>query len=72
MIHFYDSNLILTNRKYSFKNTISLETGLSDHHMICIMLKSSVINEEEPKFLNYKDYKTFSFENFKGDFSNAL
>ena len=25
-------DLILTNRKYSFKNTSSYETGLSDHH----------------------------------------
>ena len=25
-------DLILTNRKYSFKNTNSFETGLSDHH----------------------------------------
>ena len=25
-------DLILTNRKYSFKNTTSYETGLSDHH----------------------------------------
>ena len=26
-------NLILTNWKYAFKNTSSLETGLSDHHL---------------------------------------
>ena len=25
-------DLMLTNRKYSFKNTSSYETGLSDHH----------------------------------------
>ena len=27
-------DLILTNRKYSFKNTFSFKTGLSDHHLI--------------------------------------
>ena len=26
--------LILTNRKFSFKNTQSFETGLSDHHLM--------------------------------------
>lgn len=35
------------------------------------MLKSSFINEE-PKFLNHRVYKIFSYENFKGDLCNAL
>ena len=65
-------DLILTNRKYSFKNTSSYETGLSDHHhMIYIMLKSSFVNIE-PKQLNYKEFKNFSFEIFKEDLSEAL
>ena len=46
-------DLILTNRKYSFKYTSSYEMGLSDHHnMIYTMLKSSFINIE-PKLLNF-------------------
>ena len=65
-------DLILTNRKYSFKYTSSYETGLSDHHhMIYTMLKSSFINIE-PKLLNYRDYKNFNFRNFKEDLSEAL
>ena len=65
-------DLILTNRKYSFKYTSSYETGLSDHHhMIYTMLKSSFINIE-PKLLNYRDYKNFNFGNFKEDLSEAL
>ena len=41
--------LILTNKKYSFKNNSSDETGLSDnHHMILSMLKSSFV-KIEPK-----------------------
>ena len=27
-------DLILTNRKFSFKNSTSFETGLSDHHYL--------------------------------------
>ena len=65
-------DLILTNRKYSFKYTSSYETGLSDHHhMIYTMLNSSYINIE-PKLLNYRDYKNFNFGNFKEDLSEAL
>ena len=65
-------DLVLTNRKYSFKNTSSYETGLSDHHhMIYTMLKSSFVNIE-PKQLNYRDFKNFSFEIFKEDLSEAL
>ena len=65
-------DLILTNRKYSFKYTSSYETGLSDYyHMIYTMLKSSFINIE-PKLLKYRDYKNFNFENFKEDLSEVL
>ena len=65
-------DLILTNRKCSFKNTSSYDTGHSDHrHMIYTMLKSSFINIE-PKLLNYREYKNFSFGSFKEDFSEAL
>ena len=65
-------DLILTNRKYSFKYTSSYETGLSDHHhLIYTMLKSSFINIQ-PKLLNYRDYIKFNFRNFKEDLGEAL
>ena len=52
-------DLILTNKKHSFKYTASNETGISDHHhVIYLMLKSSFINIE-PKLLNYREYKKF-------------
>ena len=66
------TDLILTSKKYSFKYTSSYETGLGDHHhMICTMLMSSFINIE-PKLTNYREYKNFSFANFKEDFSETL
>ena len=65
-------DLVLTNRKYSFKNTSSYETGLSDHHhMIYTMFKSSFVNIE-PKQLNYRDFKNCLFESFKKDLSEVL
>ena len=64
--------LILTNRKFFFKFTSTYETGISDHHhMIYTMLKSCFQNTE-PKFLNYRDFKSFSPQAFEQDLSEAL
>ena len=65
-------DLILTNRKFSFKHTSSYETGISDHHhMIYTMLKSCFKNAE-PIILNYRDYKRFSKENFDRKLEESL
>ena len=65
-------DLILTNWKYSFKNTNTFETGLSDHqHMIYTMIKST-FEKAEPIKLIYRDYRNFSFDRFKADLENAL
>ena len=51
-------DLILTSRKFSFKNTQSFETGLSDHHhMVCTMLKTT-FQKSKLKQLIYIDFKT--------------
>ena len=60
-------DLILTNRKFSFKNTQSFETGLSDHHhMVYTMLKTT-FQKSELKQLIYRDFKNFYFGSFKND-----
>ena len=52
-------DLILTNRKFSFKNTQSFETGLSDHHhMVYTMLKTT-FQKSEPKQFFYRDFRIF-------------
>ena len=53
-------DLILTNRKCKYTSAYDLQN-----------VKSSFINIE-PNLLNYRDYKDFNFENFKGDLSEAL
>ena len=60
-------DLILTNRKYCFKNTSSYETGISDHHHLIFSIMKTTFASEEPKKFVYRDYKTFSHENFKND-----
>ena len=57
-------DLILTSRKYLLKNSTSFETGRSgQHHLFYSMLKVT-FHKEEPKTLNYRDYKMFSLETF--------
>ena len=65
-------DLILTNRKYSFKHSNSGETSISDHrHLIYAMLKTT-FSKAEPKLVHYRKYKTFNFKSFKVSLGNAL
>ena len=65
-------NLILTNRKYCFRNTSSFETGISDyHHLIYLMLKTT-FEKEESKKVTYRNYKEFQWENFEKDLTSSL
>ena len=65
-------DLILTNRKYSFKNTYSFETGLNDHHRLIYFVMKTTFKSEEPKKLIYRDYSNFSAECFKNDFMSSM
>ena len=62
-------DVILINRRFSFKHSNSYETGITG--IIYSMLKSSLSNSES-KLVNYRDYIRFSFENFKTSLDNAL
>ena len=54
------------------KHSNLYEIGISDHHhLIYSMLKSHLSNSES-KLVNCRDYKRFSFENFKTSLDNAL
>ena len=66
-------DLILTNRKYSFKNTCSFETGLSDHHhLINSVMKTTTFKSEEPIKLNYREHSHFSSKCLKDDFISSI
>ena len=65
-------DLILTDRRYFFKNTSSFETGISDnHHLIYSMLKTT-FEKEETKKVTYRSYKQFQVENFEKDLISSL
>ena len=60
-------DLILTNKKFSFKYTQTFETGVSDHHrMIYTMLKTT-FQKLPPKKLKYRSYKNIDESKFQTD-----
>ena len=65
-------DLMLTNKKYSFKNTQTFETGESDfHNMIYTMFKTTFV-KLSPKSLKYRCYKNFEKAAFDIDLQNEL
>ena len=61
-------DLILTNRKYSFKNTSSYETGLSNHHHLIYSVMKTIFKCEELMWnLIYRNYSNFSQKDFQSD-----
>ena len=60
-------DLILTNRKYSFKNTPSYETERHDHHHLIHTVMETTIKCEESKKLIYWNYSNFFQKHFQSD-----
>ena len=60
-------DLILTNRRHSFKHTSSTETGLSDHHHLISSMMKTTFEREEFEVLIYRGYKNFNFNSFKSE-----
>ena len=60
-------DVMLTNDKSSYQNSVTLETGLSDHHKMTItVLKASYI-KKAPINISYRSYKNFDETLFKND-----
>ena len=65
-------DLILTNKKYSFKHSPTFETGLSDHHHLVYSMLKTRFKREESKHFIHRDYKNFNEMNFCKDLKNKL
>ena len=60
-------DVMLTNDKSSYQNSVILETGLSDHHKMTItVLKASYI-KKAPINISYRSYTNFNETLFKND-----
>ena len=63
-------DVMLTNKPMSFHNSVTCETGLSDHHMIDTLMKTHLVRLK-PKRIQYRSYKKFSEVGFLEELKNA-
>ena len=65
-------DVMLTNKKLSFQNTMTLETGLSDFHKMTITVLKRYFKKKAPIMITYRDLKSFDALKFREDVRNQL
>ena len=65
-------NLILSNKKFSFKNTGAVETHLSNFHLLIYTMIKVNFTKLTRKQYYYRDYKTFEKEKFCREIKTRL
>jgi len=65
-------DLILTNRPHNFQNSITLETGLSDFHLLTVSVLKSSFRKKPAKVIKYRNYKNYSYLNFRSHVDSVL
>ena len=60
-------DVILTNKKQSFCNSIAIETGLSDCHKMTVTVLKRYFKKQKPRYINYRCYKNSHEGNFRHD-----
>ena len=65
-------DLMLTNKITSFQNSITLETGLSDHHKMTITVLKRYFKKKDPITIKYRNYKSFDSDKFRHNIETQL
>ena len=65
-------DVMLTNSKNSFQNSMAIETGLSDHHKMTITVLKTHFKKKKPIQINYRFYKYFNESEFRNDLQTDL
>ena len=65
-------DVILTNRKSSFQNSMTIETGLSDCHKMTVTVLKTHCKKLDPLIINYRNYNHFNEEAFREDLRRQL
>ena len=58
-------DVMLTNKKSSFENSMTPETGLSNHQKMTITVLKSHFKNNDPITINYRKYKSFDDQKFR-------
>ena len=65
-------DVMLTNKRLSFQNSITLETGLSDYHKMTITVLKRYFKKNDPITTNYREFKSFDGLKFRNDLIKKL
>ena len=65
-------DIMLTNKKLSFQNSITLEIGLSDFHKMTLTVLKKYFKKKPPITITYRDLKSFDGLRFREDIRNQL
>ena len=65
-------DVMFTNRKNNFQDSMTLGTGLSDHHKMTITVLKTYFKNKKPININYRSYKYFNESEFRKDLQNNL
>ena len=65
-------DIMLTNKKLSFQNSMTVETGLSDFHKMTVTVLKRYFKKKDPITITYNDLKSFDGLNFREDIRNKL
>ena len=65
-------DVMLTNRKNCFQNSITIETGLSDFHKMTLAVLKTHFKKKDPIVVNYRNYKYFDEQDFKSDLTRQI
>ena len=65
-------DLFLTNRSKYFQNTSTIETGISDFHKLVVTVLKVFYKKQNPKIIQYRNYKTFNDQLFRMELDKEL
>ena len=65
-------DIILTNKKLSFQNSMTVETGLSDFHKMTVTVLKRYFKKKDPITITYRNLKSFDGLKFREDIKNQL
>ena len=65
-------DLILTNCKYNFQNTIVVTSGFSDFHKMTVTVLKTEFVKADPILINYRDYKKYNPLEFSKHLNSEL
>ena len=65
-------DVMLTNRALNFESSLTLGTGISDHHKMTVTVMKRYFKKLEPIAISYREYKSFDGTKFREEIKTRL